>query len=133
VNSLRIRPEVIARVAAMEWKELRRRERAYRGDCPAPCVRDTTVILVDDGLATGTTMRTALEALRRQAPRRIVVAVPIAAPDSCLGIQSAADDVICARIGEPFHSVGRWYQDFSQTTDREVRGLLECARAMHEG
>jgi len=130
VRTLRIPPGVISDVVAAELKELRRRERAYHGDRPAPDARGRTVILVDDGLATGSTMRGAVAALRRQDPRRIVVAVPIAAPSACEEFQSEVDEVICARTPEPFYSVGLWYKDFSQTSDDEVRDLL--ARAARE-
>jgi len=130
VNRLRIPAQAIDAVAAQEWEELRRRERAYHGDRPAPEVRDRTVILVDDGLATGSTMRSAVEAIRRQDPRRIVVAVPTASPSTCEEFRSVVDDVICARTPEPFYAVGLWYEDFSQTTDDEVRDLL--ARSARE-
>src|SRR5439155_15031730 len=113
--------------AAQEQRELERRQRLYRGDRPAPNVRGRTVILVDDGLATGSTMRAAVAALRRQHPSRIVVAVPIGAPETCAEFQNEADEAVCARMPEPFFAVGRWYADFSQTTDEEVRDLLEQA------
>src|ERR1700719_2205083 len=96
----------------------------YRGNRPPPDVRGRTVILVDDGLATGATMHAAIEALRQQHPARIVVAVPTASPETCEEMKTKADDVICAITPEPFHAVGRWYRDFSQTTDEEVRLLL---------
>jgi predicted phosphoribosyltransferase len=128
VNTLKIPPEAIDQVTAEEQEELARREREYHGDHPPPEVRDRTVILVDDGLATGATMRTAIAAVRRQQPRRIVVAVPIAAPSTCEELRSEVDEIICGRTPEPFFAVGCWYDDFSQTTDREVRDLLEQAR-----
>jgi len=128
VRRLRIPAEVIDEVTAREWDELRRRERTYHDERPAPDVRDRTVILVDDGLATGSTMRSAVAAIRRQGPRRIVVAVPIAAPSTCEEFRSEVDDVICARTPEPFYAVGLWYEDFSQTSDDEVRALLARAR-----
>ena len=118
---------MIEAVAAWQQQELARRERLYRGDRPPPDVRGRTVILVDDGLATGSTMRAALAALRRQQPARLVVAVPTAAPETCDELRAEADDVVCATTPEPFHSVGLWYEDFSQTTDEEVRELLERA------
>ena len=114
---------------AAELRELERRERAYRDGRDFPELRGKTVILVDDGLATGSTMRTAVMALRRQDPRRIVVAVPIAAPATCEDFRLEVDDVICARTPEPFYAVGLWYEDFSQTTDEEVRDLLGRAAA----
>ena len=124
VSGLRIPDYIIDEVAASEQQELMRRERLYRGDRPAPNVRGRTVILVDDGLATGATMLAAVKALRQQQPARIVVAVPTAAPETCEQLRTKADDVICAITPEPFHAVGLWYEDFSQTTDEEVRELL---------
>jgi predicted phosphoribosyltransferase len=129
VDNLRIPGEVIDAVAADELRELERRERAYRGDRPAPDVRGKTVILVDDGLATGSTMRAAAAALRQQQPARIVVAVPVSAPQTCDEYKMGVDEIICAVTPEPFQAVGLWYEDFSQTTDEEVRELL--ARAGH--
>jgi len=124
VGGLRIPDYIIDEVAAWEQQELERRERLYRGDRPVPDVRGRTVILVDDGLATGATMQAAVKALRLQQPARIVVAVPTAAPETCTQLKAVADDVICAITPEPFHAVGLWYEDFSQTTDEEVRDLL---------
>jgi putative phosphoribosyl transferase len=118
---------VIEAVAARELEELGRRERSYRGDRPALQVRGRTVILVDDGLATGSTMRAAVKALRRLGPDRIVVAVPTAAPSTCAELGLEADECICCITPDPFYAVGVWYEDFSQTTDREVRDLLERA------
>jgi erythromycin esterase-like protein/predicted phosphoribosyltransferase len=124
VERLGIGEQAIEAIAARERQELERRERLYRGDRPPPDVRGRTVILVDDGLATGATMRAAIEALRQQNPARIVVAVPMASPEACEEMKEKADDVICAITPEPFHAVGRWYQDFSQTADEEVGILL---------
>jgi putative phosphoribosyl transferase len=115
----------IAAVAADEQKELERRGREYRGGHPAPDVQGRTVILVDDGLATGSTMRAAAAALKEQGPERLVVAVPVAARETCEAFQAEVDEVVCAMTPEPFHAVGLWYEDFSQTTDGEVRELLE--------
>ena len=117
----------VDRVAAQEQRELERRERAFRGDRPPVDVRGRTVILVDDGLATGATMRAAIAALRLQDPARVVVAVPTAAPATCESMRGEVDEVVCAITPEPFYAVGLWYDDFSQTTDEEVRGLLERA------
>lgn len=125
---LGIAPEVIERAAAREQEELERRERAYRGERPALEVRGRTVLLVDDGLATGSTMRAAARALRMKDPARIVVAVPVASSESCGEFRTEVDDIICAATPEPFMGVGRWYEDFSQTTDDEVRDLF--ARAL---
>jgi erythromycin esterase-like protein/predicted phosphoribosyltransferase len=124
VTRLGIPEHVIEAVAAREQQELTRRERLYRGGRPPPDVRGRAVILVDDGLATGATMHAAIHALRQKQPARIVVAVPTASPESCEEMRAEVDDVICATTPEPFHAVGLWYQDFSQTTDEEVRELL---------
>ncbi len=128
IDYLRIPASVIDAVAASESRELERRERAYRGDQPEPDVRGKVVILVDDGLATGSTMRAAAAALRQQEPARIVVAVPVSAPQTCDEYRIGVDEIICAKTPEPFYGVGLWYEDFSQTTDEEVRELLERAR-----
>jgi predicted phosphoribosyltransferase len=128
VDYLGIPASVIDAVAANELQELERRERAYRGDRPEPDVRGKTVILVDDGLATGSTMRAAAAALRQRAPARIVVAVPVSAPQTCDEYRMGVDEIICVNTPEPFYGVGLWYEDFSQTTDEEVRELLEKAR-----
>jgi erythromycin esterase-like protein/predicted phosphoribosyltransferase len=124
VERLGIPEQMIDAVAARERQELARRERLYRGGRPPPDLRGRTVILVDDGLATGATMFAAIEALRKLNPARIVVAVPTASPDTCEEMKKKADEVICAITPEPFHAVGRWYRDFSQTTDEEVAALL---------
>ena len=129
VRTLGIPDEVVEAVAAREQRELERRHRLYRGKPPAPRVEGRTVILVDDGLATGSTMRAAVAALRRQRPARIVVAVPVGAPQTCEDFRDEADEAVCARTPEPFHAVGAWYEDFSQTTDEEVRELLGRAAA----
>jgi putative phosphoribosyl transferase len=104
--------------------ELKQREQLYRGDRPPPAVAGRTVVLVDDGLATGATMRAAVEALRRQRPREIIVAVPIASPESCEALAREVDRVVCAATPEPFHAVGLWYDDFSPTGDEEVQEIL---------
>jgi predicted phosphoribosyltransferase len=124
VRGLGIPARMIEAVAAREQAELARRERLYRGDRPAVDVHGRTVILVDDGLATGASIHAAIQALRQRQPARIVVAVPIAAPDRCEALKDQVDDVVCAVTPEPFHAVGLWYDDFSQTTDDEVRELL---------
>ena len=124
VRALRIPDYVIDAIAAKEEQELARRERLYRGDRPPPDVRGRTVILVDDGLATGATMHAAIQALRQQQPAHIVVAVPAASPEACDELKEEVDDVVCAVTPEPFYAVGLWYEDFSQTTDEEVRDLL---------
>lgn len=125
IRALNIPEEVINRIAERELKELQRRERKYRGDRPTPEIRDHKVILVDDGLATGASMRAAVAALRAQHPKRIVVAVPTAAPEACEAFQNEVDEVVCAITPEPFVGVGLWYEDFSQTTDEGVRLFLQ--------
>ena len=132
VDALHIAPDVLDRAAAQELRELERRERSYRGDRPEPPVEGRTVILVDDGLATGSTMRAAVQALRQQRPARIVVAVPVAAFATCEELRREVEDVVCFATPEPFMAVGRFYDDFSQTTDEEVHDLLASARAGDE-
>jgi predicted phosphoribosyltransferase len=112
---------------AREERELWRREQAYRGGRPPVEVAGRSIILVDDGLATGSTMRAAVEGLRRRGPRRIAVAVPVAATQTCEALAGEVDDILCAQTPEPFLAVGLWYQDFGQTTDEEVREVLEEA------
>ncbi|HEX4947789.1 MAG TPA: phosphoribosyltransferase [Blastocatellia bacterium] len=119
--------EVVDAVTVRERRELERREQLYRAGRPALVVRNQTVLLIDDGLATGSTMRAAAVALRQQQPARIVVAVPVAAQQSCAELRAEVDEVICAVTPEPFYAVGLWYEDFTQTTDEEVRELLAHA------
>ena len=118
---------VIERVAGREQQELERRERLYRGDRPPPAVQGRTIILIDDGLATGSTMRAAAAALRQMQPEKVVVAVPVAAAETCEALRGDVDEVVCVETPEPFLAVGAWYADFSQTSDDEVRELLEKA------
>ena len=132
LRALHISQSVIDQVVQRELKELQRRERLYRGVNPPPEVRDRTVILIDDGLATGASMRAAVAGLRAQQPARIVVAVPTGAPETCEAFNKVADEVICAITPEPFLGVGRWYEDFSQTTDEGVRLFLEDTRRRRE-
>jgi putative phosphoribosyl transferase len=127
LHALHISDEVIEEVAAEELRELARRERLYRGDRPTPDVRGRTILLVDDGLATGSSMRAAVAALRRLGPARIVVAVPVGAADTCTSLRDDADDVVCVFTPEPFCAVGMWYDEFEQTSDDEVRDLLARA------
>jgi putative phosphoribosyl transferase len=130
IQYLEISPSTIERITAREQDEIERRERAYRDGRPALPITNRTVILVDDGLATGASMLAAARAVRAQKPKRIIVAVPVASRDACEEFRRHVDDVICAETPEPFYSVGSWYEDFSQTSDSEVRELLE--RAVHQ-
>src|SRR5215510_13107355 len=134
VQYLNIPNELIEAVAKREFQELERRERAYRGNRPPLDVKDRTVILIDDGLATGASMRAAVAGLRTLNPTQIVVAVPTAAPETCEAMEPEVDQMICATTPEPFYGVSRWYKDFSQITDEEVRTLLQEAnrQLMHE-
>jgi putative phosphoribosyl transferase len=129
VTGLGIGEEAIARAAAAEGKELDRREQAYRGDRGPIDVAGRTVILVDDGLATGSTMRAAVRAVRALGPERLVVAVPVAARQTCEQLRPEVDELVCADMPEPFHAVGLWYDDFTQTSDDQVRDLLARAGA----
>ena len=124
---LGIADEVIDRIAAVEQRELERRELAYRDNRARPEVTDRVVILIDDGLATGSTMRAAAESLRQQEPRRIVVAVPVSSRETCEELRSEVDEIVCAVTPEYFQGVGLWYEDFAQTSDEEVRQLLTQA------
>jgi len=126
-----VSPEDVAAVVAREQVELTRRELLYRGDRPAVGVRGRTVIVVDDGLATGSTMRAAVLAIRPQKPARLVGAVPVGAAETCAMLRADADEVVCAATPHPFRAVGLWYQDFPQATDDEVHELLDEARREH--
>ncbi len=130
IRRLGIPNEVVETVAEEEERELERREREYRDGRPPIEVRGRTVILVDDGLATGSSMRVAVLALRKKNPAQIIVAVPVAAPATCAEFESEVDQVICAVTPEPFWAVGQWYTDFSQTSDEEVRDLLRRAASL---
>jgi len=127
ISELQIPQHWVDVVAARELEELRRREAAYRDGRAAPDVRGKAVILVDDGLATGASMRAAVAALRKLGPARIVVAVPVGAQQTCDDFRDVADEVLCAETPDPFYAVGSWYADFDQTTDDEVRALLADA------
>lgn len=130
VRNLEIPQYAIDRVIEREREELERRERVYRGNRPAPQLAGRTVILVDDGLATGASMQAAVEAVRAQHPAASVVAVPAAAGSTCARFRRIADDMVCVTTPEPFYAVSAWYDDFSQTTDDEVFDLLD--RTTHE-
>jgi predicted phosphoribosyltransferase len=125
VHKLGISEDVLDEVAAEEERELERREWAYRDGRLPPDVRGKVVVLVDDGLATGSTMRAAVAALHRLGPARIVVAVPVGSPDTCAELGEEADELVCALMPDPFLAVGIWYEDFAQTTDEEVHDLLQ--------
>jgi len=127
IRVLGVPEEVINIVARNELQELQRREHNYRGDRPAPELHDRKVILIDDGLATGASMRAAVVGVRAQHPARIVIAVPAASPELCNAFQFEVDEMVCAMTPEPFYGLSRWYEDFSQTTDAEVRMFLEQA------
>ena len=124
VDALGIPASVIDAVAERELRELERREQAYRGNRAPMPLTNKTVILVDDGLATGSTMRAAVMAARQQQPARVIVAVPVGAASTCADLATEADDVVCVRTPDPFIAVGLWYHDFTPTTDHEVRALL---------
>jgi len=127
IARLHIGPELIEAATKIEQQELERREKAYRGDHPSPVVQNRHVILVDDGLATGASMRAAVAALKQRHPASIVVAIPVAPPDTVEMLREEADKVICLAMPEPFLAVGRWYEDFSQTSEDEVKSLLALA------
>ncbi len=127
VTSLKIPDQAVERVADEERQELARREQAYRNHRPAPELQERSVILVDDGLATGASMHSAVEGLRKQSPQQIVVAVPVAAQQTIEKLRPEVDDLVCAEVPEAFYGVGQWYEDFRQTTDEEIRTLLQQA------
>lgn len=130
IEELQLSEQLIERVTARELEELRRRERLYREGRPAIPVQGRAAILVDDGLATGASMMAASRAVRAQNPQRVIVAVPVAAPETCAEFRTEVDEIICLETPQPFGAVGAWYENFSQTTDEEVQKLLE--QAAHE-
>lgn len=127
IEDLHISSEAIARTATREQRELERRKYLYRGGRPPLNVRDRTVILVDDGLATGMTMQAAAVAIRNQQPKQIIAAVPVSAPEICDKLQVEVDKIVCVETPKPFIAVGVWYRSFSQTTDERVQNLLQRA------
>jgi predicted phosphoribosyltransferase len=128
IGELGIRASAIDAVAARERIELERRDRLYRGDRQLPDLRDRTVIMVDDGLATGATMEAAVQAVRLYGPARVVVATPVGAAEACQRLRRVADEVVCSHTPEPFRAVGLWYEQFDPTTDEEVIGIMRsCA------
>ena len=132
IRELAIPRALVEQVSALEQLELERRERAYRGDRVMPSLQHRTVILVDDGLATGATMEAAVRAARTHEPARIVVAVPVGAEETCARLRETADEVVCAATPEPFRAVGLWYDRFDQTTDEEVMALLKVGSVKSE-
>jgi putative phosphoribosyl transferase len=128
VKELQVSPALIGHISAREERELKRREELYREGLPALPVHGRTVVIIDDGLATGASMKAATRALRPQGPKRIIVAVPVAARQTCDALRNDADEIVCAATPEPFMAVGMWYEDFSQTTDDEVRRSLKLAK-----
>ena len=134
VNAIGIAGEHLAEIVAKEYEELDRRALLYRGHTASVSVEDTTAIIVDDGLATGSTMLVAVEAIRARGPRRLVVAVPVAPPETCQMLRNEVDELVCAITPDRFRSVSTWYRQFQQTTDDEVRDLLKRARVWsHSG
>lgn len=132
ISELNISDEQIAKVALNEERELERREQLYRGNCPFPDIKGRTVIVVDDGLATGATMWAAIAALQKQQPGRIAIAIPVGAHQSCKDLQDQVDEIVCIATPNPFYSVGLWYKNFPQTTDDEVCDLLILAAKDHQ-
>ena len=130
IESLRIPESIIEAVAEKEKRELERRENFYKQDAPPYDLTNKTVILIDDGLATGATMRAAAEALKQQKVNKIFIAVPVAAESTCRELSELVDEIVCALTPEPFYGVGYWYDDFSQTSDEEVIDLL---KKIHHG
>lgn len=133
VRAAGVSDAAVERVIAAERRELERREKRYRGDRPLPEIAGNTVILVDDGLATGSTMRAAVAAVNQENPARVVVAVPIASSETCAALRNEVHEIVCAVTPEPFYAVGLWYEDFSQTTDEEVHELLDRAAREQSG
>jgi putative phosphoribosyl transferase len=127
IRDLNIPRVLVQQIAVRERLELERRDRLFRGDRPPALVRDRTILLIDDGLATGSTMQAAITALRQQAPARIIVAVPVGARDTCDRLRQMADRLVCLAMPEPFEAVGLWYEEFGQTSDEEVTRLLATA------
>ena len=133
IAQLRISQVQVADIIGREGLELERRDKLYRGARQFPDIRGQVVIVVDDGLATGASMRVAVEALRQKKPARVIAAAPVASAQACETLSEIADDCVCVASPRPFYGVGRWYEDFSQTTDREVMALLDNAARRPEG
>lgn len=124
VENLQIKPETIEAVTKQELQELQRRDRNYRGQQPPPDISDRTIILIDDGIATGSTMLAAITTLQTQQPKQIIVAIPVAEPQVCEQLQTLVDKVVCLAMPKPLYAIGLWYHNFSQTSDAQVRELL---------
>ncbi|WOD40283.1 phosphoribosyltransferase [Nodosilinea sp. E11] len=132
LNRLQIAPSTVSAVTATELQELQRRDRVYRGERPQPTLRDRTLILVDDGIATGLTMRAAIAVLKPQQPARLIVAVPVAPPETYRTLQAEVDEVVCLALPDDLHAISLWYADFAQLTDAEVCELLtQSPRPLH--
>lgn len=127
VQLLGISQRAIERVAASERVELERRDRLYRGDRPAPSLKNRTIILIDDGVATGSTLKAALSVIKQQQPKELVIAVPVASPKICRELETEVDELVCLLTPESLQAISLWYENFSQTTDEEVRRFLERA------
>lgn len=130
VHQLGISETAIEQITAQEQQEIQRRTQLYRGNNPPPEIKGRTVVIVDDGLATGATMKVAIQALRNQHPQKIVVAVPVGAMDTCAELKQLADEFVCLATPVPFHAVGLWYQSFPQLSDADVISLLEQAKTI---
>jgi putative phosphoribosyl transferase len=130
IRMIHISPDMIEAAVNKEEKELERREKAYRGNRPELEIKSKNIILVDDGLATGATMRAAITALYKQRPRKIIMAVPVASSETCENFRSKVDELVCAMTPAYFHAVGEWYEDFLQNTDEEVQQLLHKANTL---
>ncbi|EKU96448.1 putative phosphoribosyltransferase [Leptolyngbya sp. PCC 7375] len=124
ISQLAISDKTLEHIAARELRELQRRDRVYRGDRPQPEICDRTILLIDDGLATGATMQAAIKVLQQQHPKGIIVAVPVAPLSRCQALEADVDRIVCLATPEPFYAIGLWYKNFAQTTDEQVRHLL---------
>ena len=133
VNYLSVSKEFIEETAREQMVEVERRQKLYRGDRAMAKIAGRTVIVVDDGLATGATMKVAVRALKRKEPSKLVIAVPLGAASTCSELKNEADELICLMTAEPFFAVGSWYENFEQTTDQQVRELLQKAHDLHLG
>lgn len=128
INWLNIPEDIIDEVTAQEQIELERRDRLYRENRPFPLLENQTIILVDDGIATGSTLRAAIATIKQHHPQKIIIAVPVAPPEICQQLKSEVDEVVCYLQPDPLHSISLWYENFSQTSDQEVRDLLAIAK-----